>query len=206
LKKDLEKKHKKVVAELDMLEIEKKQKKLEPVKTKKGENSIKQPNIRSNIIGLIFLIAGVILIINPYTLNLTSILNRLIMNPSPLNIKIGFTLVLIGLFLILLICEKTPKDITYAEGGFDSKKNRWLISEKITLILSVWVLLLFFITYESSLDLFFILTFIGTLVTKGLTDEFTSPNLKKRMNLFIFVFLIVFLVIISQNILRILNI
>ncbi len=221
MKKNLEKKHKKVVAELDKILVKKQQNNLEPAKTKKTKKrkqrdaekpkrkfSMTQPNIRSNVIGSVLMIAGLILIIIPdppnITLNFTSILNRLLMNPNSLNIKIGFALILIGLFLIWLIYEKKPsKDTTYTERKLDSKKKRLLMSEKITMVLSIWILLLIFITYTTSLEILFILMFIGTLVTKELTDEFTAPNLKKRLNIFIIIFLIAFIAIISQKIINI---
>lgn len=220
IEKGLEKKHKKVVAELDKILVKKQQNNLEPAKTKKTKKrkqrdtekperkfSMTQPNIRSNVIGSVLMITGLILIIIPdplnITLNFTSILNRLLMNPNSLNIKIGFALILIGLFLILLIYEKIPKGIPYTRGEFDSKKKRLLMSEKITMVLSIWILLLIFITYTASLEILFILLFIGTLVTKELTDEFTAPNLKKRLNIFIIIFLIAFIAIISQKIINI---
>jgi len=223
LKKNFEKKHKKVVAELDKILVKEQQNNLEPAKTKKTKKrkqrdsekperkfSMTQPNIRSNVIGSVLMIAGLILIIIPDPLNITltftSILNRLLTNSNSLNIKIGFALVLIGLFLIWLIYEKKPspsKGTTYTERKLDSKKKRLLMSEKITMVLSIWVLLLIFITYTTSLEIFFILIFIGTLVTKELTDEFTAPNLKKRLNIFIIIFLIAFIAIISQKIINI---
>lgn len=221
IEKGREKKHKKVVAELDKILVKEQQNNLEPAKTKKTKKrkqrdsekperkfSMTQPNIRSNIIGSVLMIAGLILIIIPdplnITLNFTSILNRLLTNSNSLNIKIGFALILIGLFLIWLIYEKKPsKDTTYTERKLDSKKKRLFMSEKITMVLSIWILLLIFITYTSSLEIFFILMFIGTLVTKELTDEFTAPNLKKRLNIFIIIFLIAFIAIISQKIINI---
>jgi len=221
IEKGLEKKHKKVVAELDKILVKKQQNNLEPAKTKETKKrrqrdtekperkfSMTQPNIRSNVIGSVLMIAGLTLIIIPdppnITLNFTSILNRLLMNPNSLNIKIGFALVLIGLFLIWLIYEKKPsQDTTYTERKLDSKKKRLLMSEKITMVLSIWMLLLIFITYTASLEILFILLFIGTLVTKELTDEFTAPNLKKRLNIFIIIFLIAFIAIISQKIINI---
>ena len=100
LKKDLEEKYKKAIAELEKTQIKKTEEKIEPKKPKiKKEKkkkrdkkfSIKQPNIRSNIIGLLLLIAGVILLIDPSSLNIkyTWALSRLFMNPDPLNLKIS---------------------------------------------------------------------------------------------------------------------
>ena len=79
LKKDLKENHEKAVSELEKILMKKPEVKLEPKKPKikkrmrkKREKkfSIKQPNIRSNIIGLLLLIAGVILLIDPSSLNI----------------------------------------------------------------------------------------------------------------------------------------
>jgi hypothetical protein len=205
LENDQKVKYEDIINELDLIDIEKIKIDKELVQSKKRTSRLNQPNIRSTIIGSLILIAGVILTINPTMFNVQSMINRLITNQSALNIKVGLALILIGLFLIVLIYEKTPKQIEYQEGEQKPTKKKFLISEKIAMVLSIWVLFLVLITYTISVDIFFILVFIGALITKELTDEYTAPNLKIRVNAFIFVFLIFFLVIIAQNILRILN-
>ena len=52
---------------------------------------ITQSYIRAKIIGIILIVIGIIFIINP----------------EPLNIKIGFTSILIGIFMIFMITEKS---------------------------------------------------------------------------------------------------
>jgi len=73
----------------------------------------------------------------------------------------------------------------------------------ITLIIIGWIIVMFFITTiatETGADIFLILSFLGALTIVELTDEFTSAHLKKRMNIFIFLFLIVFIVIVAKKI------
>jgi len=189
---DQEKKYEDTLREVEKKLREKKDIKINQ-NLKEKKFSIYQPNIRSNIIGIIFLIAGLILIFNP--------VSKIFTNPDALNIKIGVGLILIGLFLIVLIYEKTLKNLQ-SDKIQETKKIKLLISEKITLALSVWVIILLFITIKASIEIFFILIFIGTLVIKELTEEYTSKNLKNRINIFIFVFLIIFIIIISQKIIN----
>ena len=52
------------------------------------------------------------------------------------------------------------------------------MSEKITLIIAGWIILVLFITGDSNLEIFFIMIFIGVLIVRELTDVFTTINLK----------------------------
>ena len=81
-----------------------------------------------------------------------------------------------------------------------------LISEKITLVTVLWILVVLFITGNANLEIFFILIFIGILIIRELIDVFTTVNLKDRMNLFIYTFILVFIVIVGQKIISILGI
>ena len=81
-----------------------------------------------------------------------------------------------------------------------------LISEKITLVIAGWILLVLFITGDSGLEIFFILIFIGVLIVRELTDVFTTINLKDRMNIFIYLFILVFILIVGKKIISVLAI
>lgn len=81
-----------------------------------------------------------------------------------------------------------------------------LISEKITLAIAGWILVVLLITGEANLEIFFILIFIGVLIIRELTDVFTTINLKDRMNMFIYIFLLIFIVIVGKNIISIISI
>ena len=76
----------------------------------KKQFSITQSHIRAKIIGIIFIAIGVIFFINP----------------TSLDIKIGFASILIGIFMIFMITEKSvPKKTSDAEikGNLDAVKN-----------------------------------------------------------------------------------
>jgi hypothetical protein len=79
-----------------------------------------------------------------------------------------------------------------------------LISEKITLVIALWILLVLLITNDTDLELFFVLIFIGVLIIRALTDVFITTTLKHRMNLFIYLFIVVFVVIVGNKIITIL--
>jgi hypothetical protein len=79
-------------------------------------------------------------------------------------------------------------------------------SEKITLIIAIWTLIALLLTKDTDFELFFVLIFIGVLIVRALTDVFITTNLKDRMNLIIYIFIIVFIVIIGRKIITIVNI
>lgn len=78
-----------------------------------------------------------------------------------------------------------------------------LMSEKITLFIAGWILFVLIITDDANLEIFFILIFIGVLIVRELTDVFSSVNLRDRMNIFIYIFLIIFMVIVGKKVLTI---
>jgi hypothetical protein len=95
---------------------------------------------------------------------------------------------------ILNIASDAPIEI-----DLDSfKKIRLLKSEKITLVMIVWMLVMFFMTGEEDLEVFFVLMLIGMLLVREFADDFITVHLKHRMDGFIYVFLIIFIVITGE--------
>ena len=74
------------------------------------------------------------------------------------------------------------------------------ISEKITLFMAAWMVIIFFLTIDALFEIFFILTFIGFLIVKVFTDRYTITTLRIRMNILIFSFFIVFSLLIVKRI------
>ena len=81
-----------------------------------------------------------------------------------------------------------------------------ITSAKITLIITLWILLVLLITQDTDLELFFVLIFIGVLIIRALADVFIPKTLKFRMNLIIYGFIIVFIVIVGNKIITILTV
>jgi hypothetical protein len=80
-----------------------------------------------------------------------------------------------------------------------------LISEKITFVIALWILMALLITGDTDFELFFVLIFIGVLIVRALSDVFITKTLKFRMNLIIYLFIIIFIVIIGNKIITIVN-
>ena len=80
-----------------------------------------------------------------------------------------------------------------------------LTSEKIILVISLWILVALLVTGDTDFELFFVLIFIGILIVRALSDVFITKPLKLRMNLVIIVFLIGFIVIVGNKIITILH-
>jgi hypothetical protein len=80
------------------------------------------------------------------------------------------------------------------------------MSEKITLYIVAWMIFLLFIASDTGLEIFFILIIIGFIIIKELTDRFTTSSIKFKMNAFIFIFMIVFILLIITRIINILEI
>jgi hypothetical protein len=80
-----------------------------------------------------------------------------------------------------------------------------IASEKLALVIAFWILLVLLITKDTDLELFFVLIFIGVLIVRALADVFISTTLKFRMNLIIYLFIIVFIFIVGNKIITILQ-
>ena len=77
-----------------------------------------------------------------------------------------------------------------------------LMSEKITLFVAVWVIVMLFITGDADLEIFFVMILIGLLIAREFTDRFSTVHLKHRMNIFIFAFIVVFLVLVGTKVIN----
>jgi predicted RNA-binding Zn-ribbon protein involved in translation (DUF1610 family) len=131
---------------------------------------------KSKIIGVILIIISIFLLLIPI----------------PELEKIGLTLIIIGIIIIFLLSEKTlSEDIQdyYVTLG---------------IIMLIWILVL--ITGKSNLELYLVMIFIGFLVIKEITVDYTSIQFQQRIGiLFLWSFLI-FLLIVAKRILSIVHI
>jgi hypothetical protein len=109
--------------------------------------------------------------------------------PNFLNIKIGLTFLIIGLFMFFL-----------------TTKNVFLQNTKdlqILIAINIWILSIFFITLSLNLDIFFIIIFLGILIIYEFTKKITSKNFNHRLNIFIAAFLFIFLIILINKLVNI---
>lgn len=161
------------------------------------------------------------------------------------NIKIGFTLLLIASYLLILMSEDTEKKtkttiplnhipkkqshkpipkqfkktqkttpLTSSKITISSLKkllpNRntlktinLTLNDRITIVLISWTLLLYLITAD--IEIYFVLIFLGILITKEMTDIYTTNTFKHRLNAYIIIFLFIYIILISQKIITILQ-
>lgn len=76
------------------------------------------------------------------------------------------------------------------------------MAEKITIFIVVWIMVVLFITGDAGLEVFLILILVGMLIAREFTDRFTTVHLKNRMNIFIYVLIIVFIVLVGSRIIN----
>jgi len=75
-------------------------------------------------------------------------------------------------------------------------------SEKIVLFIAAWILITLFVTGDADLEIFFVLITIGFIVAKELTAQYTTAQLKRKMNSFIYVFIIIFTALVGIKIIN----
>jgi len=97
------------------------------------------------------------------------------------------------------------------------KKGVVFTKEKITPSKIIWILFLFFLTVtilslffvaatgDINIEIFFVSIFIGIVVLKELTDEFTPNHLKKKINILISGLLVIFLLIVINEIINLIS-
>ena len=98
----------------------------------------------------------------------------------------------------------TEKSIRKAINVVEIERNL-NISRKITLFLTTWILIMFFLTGMDDFETFFILMFIGMILAQELADEFSSLHLKHRMYFFISLFLIIFILLVGNRLITFLG-
>ena len=132
----------------------------------------------NTLIGILLIIFGVI-----FLLNFTN-----------LNVKIGASLMLIGFLLIMFfnINEKSNK--------------KSFTGPEIFVIFAIWLFISLIITYNIDADIFLIVVILGIITLREFLFGSVSPRLEKRMNILFYSLLIIFILIITQRIINILDI
>jgi len=176
-------------------------------KLKETETCFYKPSFIVKMVGLILIVIGMFFLINP----------------NPFNIKISITFIIIGVTLFTIITDKKfviipPKTTDKIEKlsflkdpGFRQKINNFVekpldIYDKIAIATVVLVLFLFIITGDADIEIFLILIYLGFLILKEFTKEFTPLHLKGRMNILLIAFLAIFTLIITKRIISIVSI
>lgn len=169
-----------------------------------------KPVLRVKFIGILFIIIGMIVLIAL----------------TPFNLKLSFTLILIGAIILgiipdnkyLFVRRKNKIKKIYFKDSQDFKNNSSIgyklnaspkqfgISEKIALAIILSIIFFYFVTGVTNIEIFLIFINLGILIIKELADEFIPDHLKKRMNILIIALLAIFLIIVIQRIINSINI
>lgn len=80
------------------------------------------------------------------------------------------------------------------------------IEYKIIAFISLWIIIMLFITDDADIEIFISLVFIGFLITKILTYRLITDTIKKKINFTILILFIIFIVFITRRIINIINI
>lgn len=69
---------------------------------------------------------------------------------------------------------------------------------RLLLALTLWIALC--LLFVNTLEVLFVLTLLGILVLREMTDPYTDRSLKDRVNFFIYTFLFVFGLIVTRKV------
>lgn len=174
------------------------------------EKRLYKPILQMKLVGIVLIIIGMIF------LGIS----------TPFNIKFGFTIILIGIVILGLLTDRKyfftsinkiveegyNKNISNNKNNLSfSEKLRYAlkqfdISENIVFAIIILIVFLYFVTGVNNLEIFLILIYLGLIIIRELTNEFIPYYFKKRINILMIGFLIIFIIIITKKVISILNI
>ena len=163
--------------------------------------------VEIKLVGILLIILGIVL---HFGVNLVSL-------------KMSYVLMIIGVIIFTFIPSSQKQfftmDILKTKSNTFTQRHplrtfyndaslfkQFDISEKIAIVLILWIILIYLITGLNDIDLFFIFTYLGILVVKVFSNEWMSVHVRKRMNIFTLAFLCIFLFIVIRRILLIANV
>ena len=80
-----------------------------------------------------------------------------------------------------------------------------LISHKVFISMLLWTAISMLISLSAGIEVLVTLELIGLLVIRELTDGFLSSELRRRMDLFIYAGLVLFVVVVLRRVLIVLS-
>ena len=131
---------------------------------------------QNRIIGLLLIMVGIIFLYNPINFY----------------IKISASMILIGFLIFFQLNEKHT--------------SRTITGQQINLIIISWLIIAFIVTINNEFDIFLFIVILGILTIKEFLDGFMSLRLKKRIFIFSYFLIFLFILILGQRIINILGI
>jgi predicted RNA-binding Zn-ribbon protein involved in translation (DUF1610 family) len=164
------------------------------------------PVIEVKILGLILIMVGIAL---QFVLNIFSL-------------KISLVLVIIGAIVFMFIPDnrmiffkfhRTTNNVTSKNQlnthnylsinyYYQYLKEQFDISEKIAIVLILWIISIYLLTGVNDIDIFIIFVYLGILSIKIISDHLVSYQLKQRITVFTVAFLFIFIVVVIKRILN----
>lgn len=132
----------------------------------------------TTLVGILLIIVGVV-----FLLNLTNI-----------NIKIGTLLLFIGILMIMFYSANETTNKTLFTG------------QKIFVIFTLWLCISFLMTYNIDADIFSIFVILGLITLREFFYGSVSSGVEKRLHVLFYSLIVLFILIISQRIMLILQI
>ncbi len=105
--------------------------------------------------------------------------------PLGVNFKIGLIFVIIAIFMLFFITEKSIHN-----------KN----DNKIFIFLLIWVLIMFFITGESNIETFFFSIVLGMIICMELTNNYLTIQMKNRLFILTLYFFICCIIVVVEKV------
>lgn len=148
------------------------------MRTNPNNFSVNILDYRNLLIGVLLIVVGILFLVNF----------------TNLNIKIGTSLMFIGVLVIMFfnINEKTIK--------------KTFSGQEIFFIFATWLFLCLMITYNIDADIFLIIVILGIITLREFLFRSVPGRLEQRMNILFYGLLVIFFIIILQRIINILDI
>jgi hypothetical protein len=80
-----------------------------------------------------------------------------------------------------------------------------LVSHKVFISMMIWTVIAALISLSAGIEVLVTLELIGLLVVRELTDGFLSSDLRRRMDLFIYAGLVLFVVVVLRRVILVLS-
>jgi len=142
----------------------------------------KKPSFQRNLIGLFLIIGGI----------------TLLYNPTIQYYKLSITLILFGIFIILLFNIKEMEENT--------SQIKKIKGEHLTIILLIWTSIIFFITLNVDFDIYLIVNVLGIATIREFITKNINTQLKNRLSFIVYMCFIIFIIIAIKKVIYIINI
>ena len=112
---------------------------------------------------------------------------------SLFNIQIVTIAIFTGLVIVIFTSEKKP--------NYSYERTK-LSANELILIILLLIMIAFIVTNAVDFDIFIILILIELITFKDFVNKYLNPDLQIRLNIFIYIILVLFVIIIVKKIIN----